>query len=478
MSSLEKNKSAILAVLCAALLAASAAAGLRARMHETLPEAVGRHTLSMAVAVSSLSHGLGGYLAYVSVIRVFDRVSADRSLMTDPARLNAVIAEASALPEPAAQGVYPLVREDKGLVVYYKLAFAAFGPRIQSVFWLYFALLGASALCWSLTFGRRPELMALLAIFLGAHLAVTLAAPAVGLDLAAVHNPRFLPVLTVLPALHLALLILGARRREPSVVAAASFQAALLTLVIHARSGSVSQILFLGALFAAAALLRLRGEPELGAHVLAAVRPWPLALAGAGLLLLKLHMAWSLSPVYSDVTAKHLFWHPVYLGLAVLPEAQQRFGFRFGDEAAFAAGKRLALERFGKDFTADYDWDVYETVLKDETFRLASSAPWLTVKNYMYKFPLFARTVLSAPFGAGARLAWLLPLALALSWLAGPQFARAWPGLAGLAAFCWLFSMLPSLLAVPDAYLIAEPAALFLTALLTAAAGAASKLWA
>lgn len=478
MSSLEKNRPVILAVLCAALLAASAATGLRAKMHETLPEAIGRHTLSMAVAVSSLNHGLGGYLAYVSVIRVFDRVSADRSTMTDPAKLNAVIANAASLSDPAALGVYPLVREDKGLVVYYKLAFAAFGARIQSVYWLYFALLGASVLCWGLTFGRRPELMALLAFFLSAHLAVTLAAPAVGLELAAVHNPRFLPVLGVLPALHLALLILGARRREPSVVAAAAAQAALLTLVIHARSGSISQFLFLGALFGAAAAFRLVREPELGAQVFAAVRPWPLALAVAAVLLLKLHMAWSLSPVYSGVTAKHLFWHPVYLGLAVLPEAKERFGFHFSDDAAFTAGKRLALERFGKDFSTGYDWDVYETVLKDETLRLASGAPWLTVKNYLYKFPLFARTVFYEPFGAGARLAWLLPLALALSWLAGPMFARHWPALAGIAAFCWLFSMLPSLLAVPDAYLIAEPAALFLTALLTLAGGAATKLWA
>ena len=478
MSSLEKNRPVLLAAACAGLLAASAVAGLRARMHETLPEAIGRHTLSMAVAVSSLSHGLDGYLAYVSVIRVFDRVSADRSLMTDPARLNAVIAEAAALRDPAALGVYPLVREDKGLVVYYKLAFAAFGCRIQSAFWLYFVLLAASALCWGLTFGRRPELMALLAFFLCAHLTVTLAAPAVGLELAAVHNPRFLPVLAVLPALHLALLLLGERRRESAVVAAAAAQAALLTLVIHARSGTVSQVLFLGALFSAAAALRLLREPRLGAQVLAAVRPWPLALAAAGVLLLKLHMSWALAPAYSDVTAKHLFWHTTYLGLAVLPEAQQRFGFRYIDEAAFATGKRLALERFGKDFTVDYDWDVYEAVLKDETLRLASSAPWLTVKNYLYKFPLFARTVLAAPFGAGARLAWLLPLALALSWLAGPLFARRWPALAGLSALCWLFAMLPPLLATPDAYLIAEPAALFLTALLTLAGGAATKLWA
>lgn len=466
-----------LGLLSAALWAGSLAWGVKAGMHEILPEAIGRHSLSMAVAVSEMRFGLSGYLAYNTLIKLLSAPSVDRTMMRDPVRLNAMLAEAIAHPNPAAQGVYPLLRDDKGLVVYYKLAFAAFGYRIQSLYWLYFALLGASSLAYGLTFRGRPELLALLPIALGAHWAVMLAAPAIGLELATVHNPRFMAALGALPALHLALLILGKHRRSAPIVAAAALQTVLLTLVIHTRTGSISQVMFLTALFVTAAAWRLFSDRELGAQVFAVVRPWPLVLALGGVLLLKLHMATALAPMYTKITSTHLFWHPTYLGLGVLPVAQRRFGFRFGDDAAFAKGAELAKARFGSDFSVDYDYEIYELVLKDEYLRLVKSAPWLTVKNYLYKFPLFVKTLFEPPFGAGPRLPWLLALGLLAGFLAGPAPRGAWLGLAGTAAGCWLFSMIPAVLAIPDPYLIAEPGMLFLMSLMLAAAGVSNR-WA
>lgn len=449
-------------------------------MHQTFPGPVHYHTLSIGIAISELRYGLTGYRGYDKVYRAL----RDNGMPQDPAivksygvtieKLNDAIKTALDVKDVSSGGLYTLAGEDKGIVTYHKLAFRIFGYKIESFFYLYFLLIAASVFIFLMSFYNRIDLLNVLLLFVCSHFVIVAAAPVVGLELQTVYSQRFLPVLAILPSLYLALLILGRGRCTLVTIAGVCIQTSILMLIVHARTGTTYQMMFLFSLSVLAILWYWLRKPELGKYVLGKVRLWPLGVVSAGFLILTMHLIVKLDPSYSYATSKHVFWHAVYLGLGAHPDSWRKYGIKYEEDGtAYKVAARRARERYGINLVGTYS-GLSEAMLRDEFFSILKRDPRFVIENYFYKFALFFSNYFSSSFGAIRNLfkPAILSIVVLGSLLAGEVFLKRW-----LRYFCLLilglsFSLLPTMLAMPMPALIADPALIFTLVLYTALSGA------
>lgn len=461
----ENHKTLIYGLLGLLLIGFSFAYGTQKNMHNTLPEALSRHINSMGVAISELEYGSSGYRGYQKVddileIEKIDSKDGSKAFFVS----DKTFAKALNIDDAASGGEYCLLTDDKGLVTYYKLAFKIFGYRLSSFFYLYFSLLTLSVVIFFVTFYRRFDLLNVLILFLCGHFVVMAAAPVVGLDLQTVHNARFIPVLAILPAIYIALLILGKHRINKTIMFYTLLQAGLLILAVHVRSSAAYQIMFLCFVFAATALRQWLAKPRLGRYVFSKVRFLPLLIVLIGLFALKAHLAVKLNYPYTSATSSHMFWHAAYLGLGAHPESKSKYGIDYADDAAgYYAASDYLEKQHGLRVPFNFGEQIYEEALKGRYFEILRDDPWFVVMNYLHKIPRFFKNYFSSSFGAaGYLLKWPILLMIAISsFLSADLFFRSWRQYFYIFISGFIFSLLPSFLAMPKNYLIADPALLF-----------------
>lgn len=451
------------------------------KMHQTVPEAIGRHVDSMGIAISELKYGMTGYRGYEEIRntlsehgmttdpRVLQKYGMSlEEILTDSVILNDAINLALNVHQVSRSGQYHLSREDVGLVTYYKLAFRIFGYKIESFLYLYFLLLGISVFVFLATFLKRVDLLNVLLLFVCSHFVIVAVAPLVGIQLQTVHNPRFLPVLGILPSLYIALLILGKRRFDLVTVAGASIQSVILILVINARSSAIWLIIFLCATLCAAVLWYWIRKRELGKYVFNKVHFWPLVIVFIGVFIFKMFLLVYLHPCYTEVQLKHLFWHVAYLGLSANPDSWSKYGIECDDNTGFKLVKKSAAKRYGIDDWSRFgSWELYEKIIKDEYMKILGQDPWFVVESYLWKPVLLLKIYFNSSFGAIHYLfKWsIIAILLLGSVMAGKVFLKRW-----LQYFCVLligfaFSVLPIFIYIPTPTVIAD-AAMFLTLLI------------
>jgi hypothetical protein len=476
--------------LVAALMLGTFFYALGEGMHHRLPHAVGRHVSAFGIAISELRYGTSGYTGYNQVFNTLQQggLTTDREILLKlgtsyPASLerhdllNQAFAEASSLgPHVALDGPYHMVREDVGMITFYKLAFALFGFRIESPLFLYFLLFSISMGAWLVTFSGRAELQHIAILLAVSHFLVVASAGSIGVQLYSVSNTRFLPALGVLPAIHLGLLVLGRQRGTPLAIIMGLLQVLILCLVIHARTSARYQLIFLFALFAVSCASFVFRHPHACRYVLSRVRLWPVVILFAGFLILKLHFVLQLDSEYTDSTSGHVFWHAVYIGLSAHPESESRFGITIDDNIAMDKVRDLAphLYRNPKSF----NWEAYEAVLKTECLRIMAESPGFVFLSFAYKPYLFVRTLSNDYLGgAGASLCIVLVLLAGISAVFAGPAAYYRLGihtlLSGLSLIC---AFLPSLLYLPSPHVVADSVYLTVFFVLLTSTGMFSRL--
>jgi len=235
--------------------------------------------------------------------------------------------------------------DDMGEVDYVTLAFLIFGMKIQSPFYLYFTLLGLSALIFILTFQDRIFVLCLLLTTLFAYYVELYLMFFEPVAISTYWGMRHSSTLCLVPMLYFAFLLLWKKKLSLWVGAGAVVQLAILILAWRIR-GSVTWVmvflpvvaitLALWELWSRAAEPRRRAWPTVG-HRLASfthsamtvarswrmlVRRtlcWPLVLLLFGLLANNLYNRATLHPIYhtDDVMPYHGLWHSAHLGLGV-----------------------------------------------------------------------------------------------------------------------------------------------------------------
>jgi hypothetical protein len=409
----------VLAVLALVLLALSVQRSYTFGQYRAMYDnPIYRWRASVAVALSKMHHPpLDGYVAYRSISDYLNQhglglmegeakplptPAAREALIYDPVRLEQLFRAAAKVRVDPTLPPVPIVGNEKGEAEFYYFAFELFGISLSAMWKLYFVLLAVSALVFFVAFRRSTACLLLLSLYFVAHYAL------IGLSTAPwcqnVHNSRFFPVLSLLPSLHLLILLLRREKPTYSQIALAALQTLLLAFVIFCRYQAIWQpialiaaalvILPLGALFE-----RLRSPGRrwqaLGLMLIAT---WPALLAGFGVVGLVVYQHAALNRLYGVETRTHTFWEPLYAGtVSASPELCAHYCFGqepFSDSIGYMAvlselrarhdtSSPIARIQDGQiTINAMRNMGAYDRLVRKIFFDMARHHPWLVLKSF------------------------------------------------------------------------------------------------
>ena len=370
-------------------------------LHTSGPRDV--HQLAISAAISRLKYGLSGYVGYNSVLKTLSGALnnfSDLSPVENPCivndklrmcffsfpSLNQVISQATELKNVAHLDTHTLQGQiGPGLVDYYILSFLLFGYEYQSLLYLYFLLLAIQSAIFFLQFRNGDHYIAMLILFLVAHYMTLTALRFRGNQLDEPTNVRFLPALAILPMIHICLLSLYQHRTSTPTILGAVAQAALLAFIIHCRSSAYWTLVPVALLAVLALFLRARNRkpmdfgkmnaPPASPGLLRSLAPrwWPGLLAFGMVFSTGSFYRSQLAPVYTTDSsqAAHLFWHPIFTGLAMHPDIRLEYTGLTASEfyVTWAAGRLVAVDnRTG-------DRSVVE--------QIKQTLSWITIQNHV-----------------------------------------------------------------------------------------------
>jgi hypothetical protein len=442
--------------------------GQRAELDRHVANRLQFHAIPMALSV--LYHGRPhDYTAFASVAMLFQQPTPG---------VDEKIARAINRVPPRDDATYYWVADDRGMGDYVIAAFVLFGPRVRSLYLMYFVVLGASVSLFLADLGWHPLAAGLLIFALGALYTCTQVLPLGNLTLpifepGSLYEPRVLELLSYIAALHLGLTACCSERWTPrrrSIVAA---QAAICLACYHARSTITWQLLFVVALGIAWSVWRrprVRPVPAPGLRRWLLNAGWPIACLAIGLGALKAYQRVAYNPGYFRDVGARTIWHNALMGLWVNEHLAQKYSLRVNDGAIVAAvGNFLRATRDGRltsEWTestilgalgghSQFNWFTYEGAARDFYRHIWRSNTRDILHCYLVDKPREIVHVVVAATGANVRGLGFRPLAPMALTLAMPGFLVLAAGQVAfvplLAALVLLLacSMLPGLLFYP-----------------------------
>jgi hypothetical protein len=495
------SRSALLVLCALALCALTVCEGIRVGADRTLPGALARHVNGLAVAISCLSYGhCHGYTSLRSV----DQALYDGGLnygkllavgwngfvdiLHDASLINHALERAASVPGPGT-AVNSMGPHEKGLALFYTVSMAVFGIKLSSLFYGFMLVFAVTVGLFAGAFYR--DYLAL-ASLIAACCAMYLIVPVVqGLspDVNAVHSSRYLPLLGMVPVLHLLMLFERGEMRLLQVVLAAA-QASILFFVMFSRLSGLWMVAGLGLWIAGRVVLSLLRDDRRDARTTAQRAIVPGTLVGFVLAALVLYPKFALDPQYlkQDETEYRTFWHHLLVAANFNPARSEVAGVSadlagYDDLIAYLLfEKEIArrgenLSQYLMDDEAgwplrtthrkyDYKWGLYEAVVKSVFLRLVAEHPLYVLKSLLFYEPLaivkeFFTGQFAPPAGA------LIVVGVATAICALVLFGRI--DIAGSAALAWAgltffaMSLLPALASGVMPLRLAEPAFLLYT---------------
>jgi hypothetical protein len=454
-----------LCALIACVLAYTAFEGVRGGWYRWLPGSMSRHRDAVAVAITAIGYGeWRGYASYRKVNRILrehglsvqkqDLITVGAShyfeVMTDPVRLSAALNAASRLDDPASDGMF-YMQDEKGMAIFYLLAFALLGITSSSWFWCYLLIYSSSALVACAAFYRRGEVLFLILAAVCANAAVArLLTTLPRVDINIIDGNRFIGVMAILALFHL--MLIAIYRVQPTLwqVAAAVFQTVIICLTVNARTSAVwlpISMLFLWILLWFVWLVwGVKAGPCRRRPV-----SWPVVVLGLGFAGLFLHQTFGLNPTFKDAQHQegHVFWHNLVTALHNNPNRTPRYGIPaqfpvYDDQVSYTLFDRELTQRSAARqhyLTGDADWvyrttspdldfrwNAYDSVLRDVFLRTVTADPWYAADSLFVQQPKSALTFVFGPEFFGSRsLFAVVPIVALLCGvlLAAPNVAAA-----------------------------------------------------
>jgi hypothetical protein len=338
--------------LCFAALAVGAALlaydeGLRQKMHRVAPDAVEMLAQTIAVDISQRYHGTRGYVGRSEVLETLlhggmtgRQNYLDKFGLTYPENgerpelIEKAINDALALRDLPAEATFGNQKlfapdaNDPGFVDYLSLSFDLFGFQVSAFFYFYFLVFGISIALFLLCYHADALPLLVLSVAVVALLTLLDSQLFTNVNLRTIHNQRFLGSLCLVPYLHLLFTFLVYRSPTWARVIVTILQAALLTLLMFARSSSFWMILSFIAIAGVNAYFRL-GRSYVETHlrrIATFAFSWPSFLVIGGLVFSLAYKASTLHPIYKlDIYIPyHMVWHNAYMGLGVHPAWKER----------------------------------------------------------------------------------------------------------------------------------------------------------
>jgi hypothetical protein len=326
------------------------------------------------------------------------------------------------LPSNCAVAIRGLGADDVGYVDFARIAFSLFGLQIQAFYDLFFLIYGLTLFIAVLE--RRGDPIAQIIVLSTAGLVYvacyysTLLLPEPG-GAGNMLNPRFMPVLALIPGIHLLLLTVD---RAPSSwwrFAVVIFQSSVIFFAVHIRATAIFWVPTL--LFAAVILFLLVLRGRKGSESVAyrgLIGIWPSLVALVIILGSLKAVAWSLHPVYREGgwVPYHAVWHAVYYSLQLHPKFTEKYGAyhdnRVGDQMPYAAALAYLKEHPDEDkpglFIADryLKYDALERLVRLAFFEFLWRDPWFVFETFVVKGKLVWNTIVGTTVTEWSRARW------------------------------------------------------------------------
>lgn len=374
---------------------------------------------SLAVAISRLHEPpTRGYLAYKSVVDVltedgfalFDGEPGVRldargwaALIDDGPRLDRIIRQARDVTIDPNLPPQIIGANELGLADYIYLGFRLFGDKISSLYYLFFLIAAASCLIYVLQFRDSPFLLFLLGLFLAELYFLEDYAFDGGSALNTVSNSRLFSALSLLPAMHVLLVLWRHLPLRLFTAAGVVVQSTIFSFLLSCRLEAAWQA---GMIIAAAccvgfcwpaAAATQPHKPAIGRF--AAL--WPAVIFSLVVVGYSADVYRSANARYALEPKTHVFWHEVLMGILLAsPQLRSEYAgdVRGPDQVVYAAvirdinarnDRSSPIVRRQPDGQLTFDlmrgWGEYDKLVKSLTLRILCRHPVAVIETLPFK---------------------------------------------------------------------------------------------
>jgi hypothetical protein len=374
---------------------------------------------SLAVAISRMHDpSLGRYLAYKSVVNVFDEngfalfnnepgphldESGWVALLTDGPRLDRIIQQALDVPIDTSLPPEIIQANELGYADYIYFSFRLFGDKISSLYYFFYLIVAATCLIYILQFRNNPFLLFVLVIFLGELYFLENYVVSYNIQMQTVTNSRLFSGLSLVPALHV--LFLHWQRQPPRAFAVAGVivQGLIFGFLLSCRTEAAWQVVMVAAVacgsgFLIVLSLRDRKRTELVSRL----RPlWPALVF---LIVVSAYSAVISSRAdsrYAIEPKGHIIWHEILMGLlSTSPELRREYldgqeltyrddevymaidhDLKARDDVSSSMVRRLPNGDPVVDLALPGGWNEYERLVRSLTLRMILHHPVAVLKT-------------------------------------------------------------------------------------------------
>lgn len=272
-----------------------------------------------AVAISSLQHHLQGLLGYNNISQLLlEYGTIDENILK----------QALSLKDFSAGGVFNIRTMDIGYCSFAWLAFWLFGYHVASFLYLYFVILIVSVTAFIIEFKKNIPALFTMVIFLLSLYLIGLSAVNIPDNVGAIYSGRFISLLAILPMLHIILFIFFEKPlnlKTPIPFLLLTIQSAIILWMQFIRLSVQWFYISLVALFVLNIFLAWRAKNQ-AKKINFKNRQFPILLFFVFLFLSKFIISYSIDDSYKNPSeGAHLFWHSIYVGLALHPEIRKEY---------------------------------------------------------------------------------------------------------------------------------------------------------
>jgi hypothetical protein len=291
---------------------------------------------ALPVAISVLYHGHPhDYTALASIAKT----------MRSGGGISAAVSQVV----PPGDGTFYWAADDRGMADYVIAAFALFGPRVESLYWMYFVVLSASIGLLLADLARHAA-GAAVAIMATAALYVCLPVIPLGnltlpiFETGSLFEPRILELLSYVASSHLGMTAWLAGPWTPARRTLIAAQALILVLCYHARSSIGWQVVFVMISVAARLVADFRRAPAKRTWPQLAVRAgWPAVTVVAALVVLTAYHRTVFNPRYFVDKGDRTVWHNALMGLSWSDRLVREYHLQVNDGAIVEAVRKYYI---------------------------------------------------------------------------------------------------------------------------------------
>jgi len=309
------------------------------------------HLLSICGAIAELNYGQPRYMCPKKIYKEIEREKA--MLGHTYNRINDAMWKATLLTNVNSKGrITSGGAAGPGYADYAYLAFVLFGLSIASLVWLYFFIMCISVVVFWLTFSRSPIGSLGLAVFLLSHYMIVKSLPHISGQLGSVLNYRFLPVLIILPVIHILMVSLLRKRLAGRTLISILIQSVIILFILWMRGSVIWAVVLLACVVVTKIFLNgwklrfpLQKVPQEGsAEISGTMRKmqlWPMVLFLSMFLLLIVGKPFILEEQRKESSSvdNHPIWHSIYVGLALQPDIRKSYGTAIYDDKFYGTNR-------------------------------------------------------------------------------------------------------------------------------------------